>query len=625
MGFGAKFARGCTSGQALTGGALLVGGQLDLHRHLLRDGLRAVRRWRGGCGDDAVLTETGSLGATGRLVAAPPIGVRLRVVSRARRARQRPQAGRTVLSHRPDRVQGDVQRAPHGDAGRVLAGPDLACSISASFTCPRRSCCRRRSAGALFGAGFLIAGLCPGTSCVAAAAGQLDGLAVVGGMLLGVLVFNAGYSRVEGLYNSTALGAVTMSRSARLSRGRRGCGVTAAALGGFAAVGEPVRAAPATPGRDDAVRVSPARRGLAVVAAASRHSPPPSANLTTGRCDLLAVEIDAERDHMTAPDLAGLIMRGDPALRIFDLRSPAEFARMHFPGASHATLETLAREPLPRDATIVLYSEGGAHAAQAWVLLRMRGYRRRVLPPRRDVRVARARHRATAGRRCDCGRARGFRACRGDEPVLRRACTRRRGTRGDPGRLLELGSRGDGDRPRTVVEPNVDRWTHRRHPEAWMLMRAGLDAAALRSPRVRATRRDRMRLSRLRRRGALSTLARSRATPDGSRRRVIGNPHSESGPSQASTEAIDEARALTLQLLDADPRHYDVDLHRQRQRRAPHCRGRLPVPIGFPSRAHRRQSQLGERHPRPCPPSRCDRGLHAARRRASRHRSPAAT
>ena len=29
--------------------------------------------------------------------------------------------------------------------------------------------------GALFGAGFLLGGLCPGTSCVAAATGRLDG------------------------------------------------------------------------------------------------------------------------------------------------------------------------------------------------------------------------------------------------------------------------------------------------------------------------------------------------------------------------------------------------------------------------------------------------------------------
>jgi rhodanese-related sulfurtransferase len=104
-------------------------------------------------------------------------------------------------------------------------------------------------------------------------------------------------------------------------------------------------------------------------------------------------------------------MRGDPALRIFDLRPAADFARMHIPGARHATLEDLAREPLPRGATIVLYSEGGAHAAQAWVLLRMRDERRvfvlregmfewlaRVMEPRLAID-------ATAAERADFARA----------------------------------------------------------------------------------------------------------------------------------------------------------------------------------------------------------------------------
>jgi selenocysteine lyase/cysteine desulfurase len=39
---------------------------------------------------------------------------------------------------------------------------------------------------------------------------------------------------------------------------------------------------------------------------------------------------------------------------------------------------------------------------------------------------------------------------------------------------------------------------------------------------------------------------------------VLGNPHSESGPSLASTAAIDTARRLTLELLDADAAEYDV-------------------------------------------------------------------
>ena len=88
----------------------------------------------------------------------------------------------------------------------------------------------------------------------------------------------------------------------------------------------------------------------------------------------LAEEITAERDHISAPQLADRIMAGDAGLRVFDLRSIGEFEQMHIPTAQHASIETLLREPLRRDTTVVVYSEGGAHAAQAWVLLRLRGY-----------------------------------------------------------------------------------------------------------------------------------------------------------------------------------------------------------------------------------------------------------
>jgi len=90
----------------------------------------------------------------------------------------------------------------------------------------------------------------------------------------------------------------------------------------------------------------------------------------------LAAEIEMERDHISALDLAKRIVRGDANLRIFDLRSRPEFEEFHIPGAQQIGIEQLMKDPLPRDADIVLYSEGGAHAAQAWVLVRMRGYRR---------------------------------------------------------------------------------------------------------------------------------------------------------------------------------------------------------------------------------------------------------
>jgi selenocysteine lyase/cysteine desulfurase len=57
-----------------------------------------------------------------------------------------------------------------------------------------------------------------------------------------------------------------------------------------------------------------------------------------------------------------------------------------------------------------------------------------------------------------------------------------------------------------------------------------------------------------------SLFPRSLVTRDARRlaRQVMGNPHSDNGPSRASTDAIETARALTLEMLDADPRLYEV-------------------------------------------------------------------
>jgi rhodanese-related sulfurtransferase len=106
--------------------------------------------------------------------------------------------------------------------------------------------------------------------------------------------------------------------------------------------------------------------GLSAVAADAR----PPADVVA-----LAADVEAERDHVTAPELASWIMRGDSAVRVFDLRPLADFERFHIPSAAHATLASLVSADLPASSRIVLYSEGGAHAAQAWMLLRMRGYR----------------------------------------------------------------------------------------------------------------------------------------------------------------------------------------------------------------------------------------------------------
>ena len=65
--------------------------------------------------------------------------------------------------------------------------------------------------GVIFGVGFVAGGYCPGTSCVAAASGKADGLALIGGMLGGIVLFNELFPRLQRLYEETSLGPLSLS------------------------------------------------------------------------------------------------------------------------------------------------------------------------------------------------------------------------------------------------------------------------------------------------------------------------------------------------------------------------------------------------------------------------------
>jgi uncharacterized membrane protein YedE/YeeE len=87
--------------------------------------------------------------------------------------------------------------------------------------------------GVLFGAGLAAAGLCPGTSCVAAATGRGDGLAVVLGLFSGVLVTGLAFAPLRGLYESTARGPLTLPAWLGVPYGAVVLAVVVMALVGF--------------------------------------------------------------------------------------------------------------------------------------------------------------------------------------------------------------------------------------------------------------------------------------------------------------------------------------------------------------------------------------------------------
>lgn len=64
--------------------------------------------------------------------------------------------------------------------------------------------------GIIFGFGFVLSGLCPGTSCVAVFTGKLDGLAVFAGMFTGLIIFAETEPKLEGVLNFSSMGDISL-------------------------------------------------------------------------------------------------------------------------------------------------------------------------------------------------------------------------------------------------------------------------------------------------------------------------------------------------------------------------------------------------------------------------------
>ena len=87
--------------------------------------------------------------------------------------------------------------------------------------------------GAIFGVGFAIAGLCPGTACVAASTGRGDGMATVAGFMAGTVGTGLLLPRAWSLYERTPRGTLLLPAALGASYGAVVLGVVVVALLGF--------------------------------------------------------------------------------------------------------------------------------------------------------------------------------------------------------------------------------------------------------------------------------------------------------------------------------------------------------------------------------------------------------
>jgi rhodanese-related sulfurtransferase len=89
----------------------------------------------------------------------------------------------------------------------------------------------------------------------------------------------------------------------------------------------------------------------------------------------LALAAQRGADHVGVGALADDLVKGHADYRILDVRSEAAYTAYHIPSAESVPLASLAAAELPRNEKLVLYGDDGVQAAQAWFLLKARGYR----------------------------------------------------------------------------------------------------------------------------------------------------------------------------------------------------------------------------------------------------------
>lgn len=111
---------------------------------------------------------------------------------------------------------------------------------------------------------------------------------------------------------------------------------------------------------------------LGLVALGARPAPGPVAAIDPRE---LAIAVQRGADQVRPSELAGWIIEGRGDYRLLDLRNAEDYGTYHVPGAESVPLATLPGADISRTEKVVLYSQDGLRASQAWFLLRAQGVR----------------------------------------------------------------------------------------------------------------------------------------------------------------------------------------------------------------------------------------------------------
>lgn len=197
--------------------------------------------------------------------------------------------------------------------------------------------------GLIMGLGFVVGGYCPGTSFCAAAIGKLDALALIGGALVGVLIFAEGYPLFEGLYKAAHLGSPRISQTLGTSPNLFAFVMVLVALVAFGAaslVERKVNGKPAQTPRWTPSRVGVVAAGILLALSAF--------SFTDRKAELLQLVQDERLvrsypiEVMSVDEFAFRLMdEEDDRIQVIDFRPETEIAQERLPKSYAFTVDNL--------------------------------------------------------------------------------------------------------------------------------------------------------------------------------------------------------------------------------------------------------------------------------------------
>ena len=226
--------------------------------------------------------------------------------------------------------------------------------------------------GLLLGIGFAMGGWCPGTAIVGTAGGSIDALLFVCGAIGGSILYNELYPLLGNIREIGSCGV----RSAYADLGiSRPLFVTLFTLIGVCCFwgSELLEKKRFGKGRYFNSPFLKAYSLMLIAAAASLFifAAPQSGSGMPERLSRAA----KGKDHISAMELAERIINADKNLLLIDVRPVESFGKFHIKNALSCPLEKLPelKSKMKLYQTVVLYSDGAAHAVQGQMLLEQDG------------------------------------------------------------------------------------------------------------------------------------------------------------------------------------------------------------------------------------------------------------